>query len=235
MPHVVLWSVMRKLHTLPRRNLSEIAADSIREYIFENALTAGDRLPTEAELMRILGVSRSTVREAIKQVQMGGILEVKPGQGATITELDQEALLRNMSWGVHLSAGGSSLRELADARKAVELGILPLVVANIDEKDLRELRVLHERMASTKNLARHRQLDASFHQLLLRSTRNRPVIHMGSILLDLFRKKAEIYPDSMPDEDLNLTNQEHGEIVEACETRNLARLRDVMGLHLSRD
>ena len=77
---------MARMNALDRKNLSEIAAESIKEYIFENDLKAGDKLPTEVELMEILGVSRSTIREAIKQIQMFGVLDVKPGQGAVIKE-----------------------------------------------------------------------------------------------------------------------------------------------------
>ena len=82
---------MASMNSLEKKNLSQIAAESIKEYIFENDLKAGDKLPTEVELMKTLGVSRSTIREAIKQIQMFGVLDVKPGQGAVIKEFDHDA------------------------------------------------------------------------------------------------------------------------------------------------
>ena len=226
---------MKKLETLARKNLSEIAAESIKEYIFENALKAGDKLPTEVELMEILGVSRSTVREAIKQIQMFGVLDVKPGQGAVIREFDHDIIFSQMSWGVHLQANESSFRELIDARIAIEMGILPLIVANIDEEDLRDLEEEHAAMEATTDLANHRRHDAVFHQILLKSTKNGPIIHMGSILMDLFRKKIELYPSMLPVAKLKVTADEHQQIIDACRESDVDKLREVLQIHLARD
>jgi GntR family transcriptional regulator, transcriptional repressor for pyruvate dehydrogenase complex len=224
-----------KMDSIERKNLSQVAAESIKEYIFENGLKAGDKLPTEVELTKRLGVSRSTVREAIKQIQMFGILDVKPGQGAVIKEYDHDVIFRQMSWGVHINVSDASFRELIEARKVLELGVLPLVIQNTDDSYIQELDETVTKMEKTEDLRRHRQLDAQFHQTLLKSTKNRPIIHMGSILLDLFRKKIELYPDILPPEKIVLTNDEHRRIVDACRRRDLPGLESVARVHLGRD
>jgi GntR family transcriptional regulator, transcriptional repressor for pyruvate dehydrogenase complex len=224
-----------KIDTIKRKNLSQVAAESIKEYIFENRLKAGDKLPTEVELTQTLGVSRSTVREAIKQIQMLGVLDVKPGQGAVIKEYDHDIIFQQMSWGVHINVSDASFRELIEARKVLELGVLPLVVQNNTEEHIAELEATVAKMEKSEDLRRHRQLDAVFHQTLLKSTGNRPIIHMGSIILDLFRKKIELYPDILPPDKIVLTNQEHRRIVDACRRRDLGALEAVARAHLGRD
>ena len=226
---------MAKMNSLEKKNLSEIAAESIKEFIFENNLKAGDKLPTEVELMKILGVSRSTIREAIKQIQMFGVLDVKPGQGAVIKEYDHDVIFSHMSWGIHINVSDASFRELISARNVIETGILPLVIENIDEDDIADLEEHNQKMKKTQSMKKHRQLDAMFHQILLRSTKNRPIIHMGSILFDLFRKKIDLYPEILPEDKLTLTNEEHRQIVEACKKGDLEALKEVTGRHLGRD
>ena len=65
----------------------------IENYIEENNLKAGDRLPSQAELLEMMGVSRTALREAIKTLEAKNVLEVKNGKGVYVKDDFQEALL----------------------------------------------------------------------------------------------------------------------------------------------
>ena len=67
------------MESVKRRNLSEVIANRIKDFIIANKLKPGDRLPTEAELAEQFGVSRVTVREATTALGFLGVLQSAPG------------------------------------------------------------------------------------------------------------------------------------------------------------
>jgi GntR family transcriptional repressor for pyruvate dehydrogenase complex len=71
---------------MPRQTLVEKASQQITAYIAAHSLTAGDRLPTEAELAALLGVGRNTVREALKSLASRNILTIRQGAGCFLSE-----------------------------------------------------------------------------------------------------------------------------------------------------
>ena len=68
------------------RPLAEQVAQRIKDYILEEKLKSGDKLPTETALAREMGVARSTVREAIKRLESQNILTVRHGAGSFVTD-----------------------------------------------------------------------------------------------------------------------------------------------------
>ena len=73
-----------------RKQLSDLIAVKIKEFIIENRLKVGDRLPTEQELADRFGVSRVSIREATKALGFLGIIDAAPRRGLTISNLNME-------------------------------------------------------------------------------------------------------------------------------------------------
>jgi DNA-binding FadR family transcriptional regulator len=118
--------------------------ESLRGYIEDNQLKAGDALPPEAILAQQLGVSRNSVREAIKALESVGILETRRGIGVFVKEFSFQPLLDNLAYGL-----GDALRdveELRDLRRVLETGLIHKTVEMISEEDLAALRQVTERM-----------------------------------------------------------------------------------------
>jgi GntR family transcriptional repressor for pyruvate dehydrogenase complex len=99
--------------------------------ITERLLKAGDRLPTERELAVTMGVSRSSLREALRALAMLGVAEMRQGDGTYLTALDPEALMKPV--GLVLALSDSGLEELFEARKLVEPGLAALAAIRIGD------------------------------------------------------------------------------------------------------
>src|SRR5260221_10589345 len=80
--------------------LYEAAQTEIKEYIITHRLKSGDPLPTEMKLAEHLGVSRNSVREAVKALEAVGVLESRAGAGLFVSDFSFDPLLRNMAYGL---------------------------------------------------------------------------------------------------------------------------------------
>ena len=123
--------------TVTRDALPDQIASRLIALITERQLKAGDRLPPERELAVTMGVSRSSLREALRALAMLGVAEMRQGDGTYLTALDPEALMKPV--GLVLALSDSGLEELFEARKLVEPGLAALAAARIDDDAAAEL------------------------------------------------------------------------------------------------
>lgn len=119
------------MREIKRETIAEQIAERLKEYILERGLKPGDRLPTETELMKIFGVSRSSVREAIKALQLSGLIEVKPRRGAVVGNFDLKPIFDNLTYSLSLVTDVEIFLELLEARKALEIACLPIIVEKL--------------------------------------------------------------------------------------------------------
>ena len=84
------------MKNLKSRKLYLQVYDEIKDYILQNQMKAGDKLPTEMEMCEELGVSRNVLREAIKSLEITGIVSSKPGVGIIIQEFSTDFLFQSL-------------------------------------------------------------------------------------------------------------------------------------------
>jgi GntR family transcriptional repressor for pyruvate dehydrogenase complex len=123
--------------TVTRDALPDQIAARMIALITERQLKAGDRLPPERELAASMGVSRSSLREALRALSMLGVTEMRQGDGTYLTALEPEQLFRPV--GLVLSLTDAGLAELFEARKLVEPGLAALAAERIDTAAAAEL------------------------------------------------------------------------------------------------
>src|SRR5918995_6680433 len=99
--------------------VTDEAIDKIKEMLLRGELKAGDRLPPEKELSDRLGLSRSSLREAVKALELIRVLDVRRGDGTYVTSLEPRLLLEAMSFVVDLH-DDSSILELFAVRRILE-------------------------------------------------------------------------------------------------------------------
>ena len=154
-----------------RQSASEQVAAQIREAIQRLGAKAGEWLPTEAELSEQFGVSRSTVREALKRLQAIGMVESQPGRGTVVRDADPlrayfRVAIGERPWLARQEA-------LAELRQAIEEGMLPLVMERVTQE---HLAAMEEAVAGCwdhlDDPEGFIEYDLRFHATLYRATRN---------------------------------------------------------------
>src|ERR671937_422816 len=145
------------------RASGEIVAQ-IERAIFGGQLSPGDRLQSERELAEEFGVSRITVRDALRILEARGLIKVKVGAsgGAFVSEANMDRVAESLSTMLRLRR--MTLSELAEARKVVETATVELAAERATTKDIAMLRDVVERgKAALRDRDSHLQVSMDFH------------------------------------------------------------------------
>jgi GntR family transcriptional repressor for pyruvate dehydrogenase complex len=162
------------LRPLGRSRLYEDVAERLSQYVRESEMTAGDRFPPERELSKKLGVSRTSIRQALVVLQAQGFVDVRHGEGAF--------LRRSRGFGESLTRlleRRRRLPEVLEAREALEVKLAELAAQRRSKADLgamREaLRMMNEEIGKGRlGLAG----DADFHYAIAVAARNKVLLHL---------------------------------------------------------
>ncbi len=212
---------------------SSSIAGQIRAAILGGKLSEGERLPPERELAEQFGVSRVTVRDALRALEAMGLIEVRVGArgGAFVTAPTGSIVAQTMSDMMMMQV--LTPADIVEARLIVELGTVTLAAARATEENLAALRDLdmraHEALA-TKTYTR--ELSWEFHALLATAAQNRAV----EGLTHSFRSSLSMYPIRAREGERahERTVEEHGRILEALERRDAVTARRELADHLLR-
>ncbi|MHB0868409.1 MAG: FadR/GntR family transcriptional regulator [Chloroflexota bacterium] len=124
----------------PRIPLYRQAQRQLKEYIRSHSLRPGDPLPPEATLAHDLGMSRLSLREAMKSLESLGIVDAQHGNGVFVRAFSFDPILENLPYS--LGDDGRSLRELHQVREALEEGLIGMVMDRIGPSDLEALEAI---------------------------------------------------------------------------------------------
>src|SRR5438105_14484948 len=140
MPHnPPAMKVPRPLHARRRTpSVTDEAIDKIQELIISRSWGPGDRLPKESELAAQLGLSRNSLREAVRALSQLRVLEVRQGDGTYVTSLEPELLLESTSFVSHLLLGETAIA-LYEVRRSLEAAAAALAAARIDDEEKQDL------------------------------------------------------------------------------------------------
>ena len=119
--------------------LTDEAILDIKQMILDGELRPGDKLPPEKELGARLGLSRNSLREAVKALELIGVLDVRRGDGTYVTDLGTEYLTEALSFVLDLHQE-SSLLELFEVRRILEVAAVEKAAARATEHDIAELQ-----------------------------------------------------------------------------------------------
>lgn len=159
-------------------NISKEIVKQFIDSIKNNELKAGDRLPPELELVKIFKVSRGTIREALKNLEVLGLITIKTGSGTFIKDIDAGNMLKTAI--SQIPVGKKELLDLIEIRKILETYGLSKAIENADEKDLKLIK--NELIKMEKNINddtnKFVENDINFHLLILKSTKNEILVKM---------------------------------------------------------
>ncbi|MCZ4225102.1 FadR/GntR family transcriptional regulator [Pedobacter rhodius] len=164
-----------------RKSLAEEVAASLQEQIQDNTYKINEKLPIEPELMKIFGVGRSTLREALRILENSGTIMVRHGVGAFVTS--QTSIAAPLSKQL-MDASPSEVKEV---REILELKIVEKAALNRTDSDIKSLKEFLKKRnnaADSGNFKEWVEADVNFHIAIAQASKNR-------VLTDLYKTFAE--------------------------------------------
>ena len=215
---------------LTRRPAAELVVERLLELIQTGSLKAGDTLPTEQEIGAALQVSRPVVREALRGLQILGVVETRQGGRCSVTDLKPERLAAPVQLLIALDE--RNIDSIYEARMVVEGELLALGAERADASAIDHLdHMVREGFRLTADPLAFRVLDLEFHQTLVALANNpflertaRSFYHAGTE----FRRIASETPGV-----LNKSAEEHERIVDAVRQHDPQKARSAMRDHLT--
>jgi DNA-binding FadR family transcriptional regulator len=214
--------------------MSALIVEQIELLIREGQLVVGDRLPSERDLCERFGVSRVTVREALRVLEANGLILIRVGArgGAFVSAPTSERVGAGIANLMTLSA--ITPTEVTEARRVFELGIVHLMCERADEQDIAELLEICDRSDRAVSAGDYPvSLSAEFHVRAARATHNAAIEMLvqsfhGPLLMSL--QRAQLIAPLMG----HVGSGEHRLFVEAVARRDADAARQVMSIHLAR-
>jgi len=212
---------MGKLKKIGKQSTLKSVINALRDYIIENKLKPGSRLPSEHALSESFGISRNIIREGISYYRTLGIIESKPKIGAVIVSLCPEDPFAGYMPFLEMDSNGE--REAAEMRMALECGAVPLMVAGCTDSDIEQLSSLLEEFDKDTNI----DAEVKFHSIMLKMTANRLIESMIPLTIEFFANKRN------PPAKRNLKSiiEDHKLIIDALRERNVQKLSEALQLH----
>ncbi|MBP1756036.1 MAG: regulatory protein GntR [Firmicutes bacterium] len=156
--------------------------DYIKQRIREGNLTSGSKLPAERELSQILGISRNSVREAIRTLDIMGVISSQQGAGNYLTGNFENNLVESMSMMFLLNQ--INYQQISQLRRGLEMQALMLAIDNITEAQVKELtKVVAELEHTTEE--NNIILDKKLHYTIATASQNVLIMNILQALSDL--------------------------------------------------
>jgi len=212
-------------------SVTDDAIEQIRQIIISGEWGPGSRLPRESELAARLGISRNSLREAVRALSLVRVLEVRQGDGTYVTSLEPDLLLESTRFVAHL-LGDKTVVELFEVRRILEPAAAALASVRIDEDGLIALRRELDRMTAATSAEELVEPDAAFHAVIAEAAGNSV---LSSLLEGLSTRtmRARIWRGRLEAGALDATRAEHARIHEAIAARDPELARTVAAAHVA--
>ena len=219
---------MKPVQKEERYTLSHLVSEKLKQYIIENQIQPGQRLPAERELVKTLQVSRSVLREALRGLENIGILSIRHGEGAFVKTHYMTPLINQLMF--HWKLDQKKVSDLFELRKIFELAAIEQIIQHAGEADFDQLGELssHMKKAAGDTLL-VQQADVEFHLCLIQATHNELFIQMTELLVQYFSQTPHYH---MTAQEIEKAIIEHAEIVSALRKRDAQEAKRILQNHL---
>ncbi|UFU06886.1 FadR/GntR family transcriptional regulator [Ruania halotolerans] len=210
--------------------VTDTAIETIKAMIVSGELRPGQRLPPEKELSERLGLSRNSLREAVKSLELIRVLDVRRGDGTYVTSLEPRLLLEAMSFVVDLHQDDSVL-EIFEVRRLLEPHAAALAAARISEAELDALAVDLDGLPAEPSVEELVDHDVRFHAAITAAGGN---AYLASLLDSLTSAtvRARVWRGITQERVTDRTLAEHRAILDALRRRDAEMVRAVLTVHI---
>ncbi len=211
-----------------KKTVVDQVIERLINHFLQGSLKLGDRLPPEMEMARQLNTSRNSMREAMKVLEVLGIVERRQGDGSYIAS-DVSFSLAPMLFAL-LGNMGTSL-ELVELRQMLEVGLIDLVVEKIDNEGIvriEEALIAMKEFSSTGQVTVEKLLqhDLRFHYAIIECSNNASIVKLAKLLMQLFYSSMAEHLASA--QGIKRTIEDHEAIFKAIKMRDHARARQTI-------
>jgi len=226
---------MTSFQTVTSRRLHEQVLNALVESIVAEKFGSGDSLPSEAEMCEVYGVSRSSVREALRVLAEKGLIEVRHGLGTRVNPPERWDFMDPLVLSARRKNGAmeSVFDDLHEARRIVECEVAALAANRASEDD-------HKRLAITLDELRDAVADPvafadtayAFHRILFESTGNRVLLRMAAPIREVLAYTIQVAASTPGAFEQGVAEREA--IRRAIVARDVDGARRAMSAHLDR-
>lgn len=214
-----------EFESLKKQDIKEQVFQQLLKKIERGEWKPGEKLPSENELTKKMGVSRITVREAIQKLAAINLVETIHGKGSFVKEVNSNSYLKSMT--PMLMMNNDDIRSVLEYRKILEVGITDLLIERATEKDITILKKYLDRMAyyfERKNLSKYQEYDLNFHMKLYEMTCNPFIIKISNIIKDVLRSAIS---GALTERGAEEGIEYHAKILQCIEARDAETLKRV--------
>jgi len=216
----------------------DLMVEEIKAWIAEKRLAPGDRLPKEAELQALFGVSKGTAREALKSLEVQGLVKVTtgPAGGATIGEVALEKALEQLQ--NYLFFRTLDLPQIYAVRRVLEPELAAGAIPHLTEEHFaameRSIAICAPHSSDREQALVQRQEDLHFHDVLANANPNTLLRFMCQVINHLLRHSVAMGDPSLPaGHKLGDTNvAAHRRLLAAARKGDAAKVRKLMAEHI---
>lgn len=209
------------------QTLAEKSAQDVMDYIRNNNMETGDKLPTEVELVELLGVGRNTVREALRLLMSRNILVIRQGAGAFISEKNGVA---DDPFGFSMVDDRKKLTEdLLQIRTMIEPKIAALAAQNRTQEELERLKEALDNVEhAMSGHCGYAKEDSAFHAKISECTHNMIMAN----LIPVITQGVEVFSGTVKEQEYLQTMSSHRAIYEAIRDQKPVEAEQAMYYHL---
>ncbi len=220
----------RGIEAIRRPRLYEVVAKQLQGLITYGRLKAGDRLPPERELVRRFQVSRASVRDAIRALEVMGLVRSRQGEGTVVQEISAESLITPLS--AALAPKRELIAELLEIRKIVEPAFAARAAAHATPEEIASMQdVLRRQRLKTRRRESPIEEDSEFHYFVAMASRNSVVNRVVDVLMDLMRESQ--VRSLQVEGRLERSLEGHARVLRAVERRSPRAAEVAMRRHLA--
>ncbi|MBK7060348.1 MAG: FadR family transcriptional regulator [Rubrivivax sp.] len=228
-------STQRPIKPLKRPDL---VAQEIKRLIAEKNLSPGDRLPREVELQAQFEVSKGTIREALKSLEVQGLVTIStgPSGGGTIAEVPLDRTLQFMQ--NYLFFQAVTIADIYTVRQLLEPELAAGAVPHLTDADFEALELsiaCCDPTSSSENLVSQRREDVNFHDILAAANPN-PFLRFTCELINEMIRQLIVYGNRTPQTEHRRFGEAnanfHRQITQAARARDADRVRMLMQRHM---
>lgn len=172
-----------------RISQTDAVVEELKKYFLSDCIQAGDKLPTEKMLCEMYSVGRSTVREAVRTLQVMGYVEIRPGRGAFLAAKRLNSVDSTMAaW---ISDNKPGLEETVRIRMAMESLAVRFAIAHATDAELETVdraRQNYENALARKNFSALPALDEAFHRAIVSASHSELLATLNSVVGMAFRE-----------------------------------------------